>query len=219
MILGEVRVKPDLLLGLATGGTPTRTYALIAETDLSRFSRLRAFKIDEWGGLASDDPATCEVYVREKVLAAWGISEDRYEGWRSDAANAEAECERIRQWLEANGPMDLCILGVGTNGHLALIESGDEVRAGPHVAELAESSLRHPMLERTKTAARYGLTIGMGDVLKSRKLLVLASGESKREVVKRLLGEDSVTPRFPASFLRLHSEVTLILDAAAAGEA
>ena len=171
------------------------------------------------GGLPMDDPATCEVYVREKVLRAWGIPEDRYTGWRSDASDPQSECERIQDWLEGNGPMDLCVLGIGTNGHLALIEPGEVLRVRPHVAELAESSLRHPMLSKTSAAARFGLTIGMGDVLKSRKLIVLASGEGKREVVERLVKGDSVTPRFPSSFLRLHSDVTLVLDAAAAGSA
>lgn len=218
-ILREVGVKADLLLGVATGGTPTRAYELItaaARAD-ALLSRVRVFKIDEWGGLAMDEPASCEVYVREKVLGAWGISEDRYVGWRSDASDPENECERIRRWLEGNGPMDLCVLGIGTNGHLALIEPGEAVRAGPHVAKLAETSLKHPMLANSRGAARYGLTIGMGDILKSKKVLVLASGEGKREVVRRLLEGDSVTPRFPASFLRLHSDVTLILDAAAGG--
>jgi galactosamine-6-phosphate isomerase len=218
LISDAVRCRPDLLLCAAAGSSPALAYGLLgqaARQDPALFGQVRVMQVDEWGGLAMADPATCETDLKTRLLAPLGITPDRYQGFRSDAGDPESECERVSQWLSRNGPIDLCVLGVGTNGHLAMNEPAEALRPGPHVACLSPSSLQHPMLAASKAVPAYGLTLGMGDLLQSRKILLLASGERKRPVLQRLR-EPSLNPQFPVSFLWLHPEVTVLCDGEAA---
>jgi galactosamine-6-phosphate isomerase len=218
VILDEVRRNPRLLLGAAAGCTPSRTYGLLAEMARSEprtFQQLRIVKLDEWGGLPMDDPATCEVYLGEKLLRPLAIAEDRYLGWNSDPGDPAAECARIASWLSQQGPMDLCLLGLSVNGHLALIEPADVLQTGPHVAQLSESSLSHSMLSTALHRPRFGLTIGLADILQSRRIVLIVSGRQKSRPLRRLL-EPGVSTQFPASFLQLHRRVTIFCDREAA---
>src|SRR5690349_18677566 len=102
MIVEELRRKPDLLLCAASGSTPVRCYALLAEArrrDAQTFDRLRILKLDEWGGLPMDDPATCEAYLRRHLIEPLGIGEDRYVTFDSNAPDPRQECERVRDLL------------------------------------------------------------------------------------------------------------------------
>jgi galactosamine-6-phosphate isomerase len=118
-------------------------------------------------------------------------------------------------WLAAHGPIDLNILGLGRNGHLGFNEPAAALQAGPHIARLSRASLRHSMIGNTHGRVRYGLTLGMGDLLRSREIVLLVNGPHKAAQLHRLL-TGHVTPRFPASFLRLHPALTIFCDRAAA---
>ncbi len=112
-ILSELRARPGLLLCTATGASPTRTYELLAEQfqrSPSTFQSLRVLKLDEWGGLAIDDPGSSETYLRKHLLGPLGIPPERYLGFDSDPRDPETECGRIRNWLAQNGPIDICVL-------------------------------------------------------------------------------------------------------------
>ena len=220
VIVGEVRRKPDLLLCAATGGTPTRTYELLGERareERGLFGRLRVFKLDEWCGLEMDDPATCESYLRRHLIEPLGVSEDRYFGFRSNPLDAGEECRRVEKLLETVGPIDVCVLGLGVNGHLGFNEPGESLTPGAHVAALSESSMGHPMLREARGTVRYGLTLGIGDVMRSRSVLLLVNGGHKREAFGRLR-EGRVTTVFPASLLWAHGDVRCMCDRGAWGE-
>jgi len=217
-ILGEIRRKPDLLLGVATGDSPRRTYerlALEVVKEPALFRAVRVLALDEWRGLSPRHPARCDTYVREKILGPLGIARSRYRGFRSEATNARAECRRLSRWLGRHGPMDLCILGLGRNGHLLMNEPAAAFDPGAHVARLAESTRRHPMLTSAGAAPRFGFTLGLADVLQSKRILLLVSGRHKAAPLRRTL-EGGVTTRCPASFLWLHGDVTVYCDRAAA---
>ena len=145
------------------------------------------------------------------------IGPDRYIGFKSEAADLEAECVRVQRWLAANGPIDLCILGLGTNGHVAMNEPGRALIPHPHVAKLTRSSQRHPMLNGLRRKPRFGLSLGIGDILRSRKILLLVSGSHKRAVFQRLM-EPRITARFPASLVWLHPATRVLCEREAAGE-
>src|SRR5208282_565568 len=124
-ICRELKQQPNLLLCASAGATPRRTYELLAtrrDREAKLFQRLRVLQIDEWGALPPGDPATCAADLRTKLLAPLGITPDRFTGLRTSAANPAAECGRITRWLAANGPIDICILGLGRNGHVAMNE-------------------------------------------------------------------------------------------------
>ena len=212
------RMSPGMLLCAATGNSPTRTYQLFAESVLSegvRPTNLRILKLDEWGGLPPDDPSTCEVYLQERLVQPLGISQDRFIGFRSDARSPNEECTRVSAWLEMNGPIDVCVLGVGVNGHLGFNEPGDGLTADCNVAKLTTDSLAHSMLSATSRRPSHGLTVGMRGILASRTILLLVFGEAKAEQLKRL-ATGGLSTAFPASFLTLHQQVVCVCDEAAA---
>ena len=218
-IASILRKRPDMLLCAATGSSPTRTYELLAErysSEAGLFSRLRMIKLDEWGGLPPEDAGTCEAYLRRQLVGPLRLPPDRYLTFRGDAPDPEAECRRVEQLLRVHGPVHLCVLGLGVNGHVGFNEPADTLHPGPHVAPLTEQSLAHPMVRHAAGRVRYGLTLGIGDILRSERILLLVSGRAKREPLRRVLTPE-VSPHFPASFLWLHRDVTVLCDAEAAG--
>ena len=213
-ILNALTVKPNLLLCVAGGSTPTRAYQLLAENHSSNqraFQSLRIVKLDEWGGVAMDDPGSCEMQLRKLLVEPLGLSVERYLGIRSDSEAPELECEELRNRLATNGTIDLCVLGLGINGHLGMNEPGSSLQLGPHVAHLSEVSLRHPMLTNSHTRPTYGLTLGLGDIMASHEILLLVSGANKREPLQRLM-QPAITTQFPASLLWLHPNCHLLCD-------
>ncbi|HNR31748.1 MAG TPA: 6-phosphogluconolactonase [Candidatus Hydrogenedentes bacterium] len=216
-LVEAIRRQSDLLLCVATGASPLGAYrelARRASDGAVAVDRLRILKLDEWGPLPPDDPGSCEAYIRREVLDPLRIAPDRYFAMRGDVPDPQAECRRFRETLAALGPIDVSVLGVGTNGHLGLNEPGPWLHDGVHVAELAPSSQGHGMLATARTRPTHGLTLGMGDLLRSRKLLLLVSGADKRPAMRALL-DQRLRTEFPASFLWLHRNLTVICDAAA----
>ena len=214
LILFEVKRRPDLLLCTSAGGTPTRTYEILgrhAGNQPAVFRKMRVLQIDEWGGLPPDSPATCEADLRHKLLTPLRVDRNRFEAFRTDAGDPRRECARIARWLARHGPIDICILGLGINGHVAMNEPGDVLTPDPHRATLTRSSRNHPMLQTLQSKPSYGLTLGLGDIFRSRQVLLLVSGSHKRAAMRRLF-TPRVTTQFPASLLWLHPNATVLCD-------
>jgi galactosamine-6-phosphate isomerase len=215
-IVAQLRTKPDSLLVLATGSTPHRAYQLLADqgrAEQGLCDQMRILKLDEWGGLAMDDPATCEAALRETLIHPLRMGPDRYRAWQSDPPDVNAECGRMARWLREHGPADLCVLGLGINGHLGFNEPNDHLHPHAHRTELSKESMRHSMLHQARTQPAFGLTLGMRDIMSSRNILLLVSGKSKRTQLRRLF-QPEISPSFPASFLWLHPRVTVCCDEA-----
>ena len=213
IMVHAVAGKPGLLFCAASGGSPTRAYELFA-ADKNAGAALRVVKLDEWAGLAPDDAASCEAYVRRYLIDPLAIPPERYWSFDSAAADGHAECAAMDRRLAADGPIDLSVLGVGVNGHLALNEPAAELQPECHVAALAETSKDHPMLRDHATPPSHGLTLGMAAILQSKHLLVLVSGAHKRHAMEKFLSR-RITPQFPASFLWLHGNIDFLCDATA----
>jgi galactosamine-6-phosphate isomerase len=212
----RIQRKPDSLVCVAAGYTPLRTYQLFAglqRHNPGSLGRLRLLKLDEWGGLDSADPATCEHAIRQHLVSPLGLDE-RYIGFEPNPSDPHTECRRIAGWLSENGPIDTCILGLGVNGHLGFNEPAPTLSPHAHVARLSHASLGHTMLTYSGATPRYGLTLGMADLLHSDAILLLVSGPSKRDPLRRLL-EGPISTEFPASFLALHPRLYLFCDSAA----
>ena len=211
-IAAEVKRKADSLICLATGETPTRTYELLAERAKrtpKMFSRIRALKLDEWHGMAAGEMGTCEEYLQRLIVRPWRITPRRYGGFVSDSKRPERECARVQNWLGRNGPIDLCVLGLGVNGHLGLNEPGEALSAFAHVAKLAASTRNHGMLKQRTVKPTRGLTVGMAEILQSRKILLLVSGARKQKALRRLM-RGEITTQFPASLLWMHPDATIL---------
>lgn len=209
--------KPDLLICLASGDTPTGTYALLAAAP-ERISGARFIQLDEWAGLGAEDPASCAAYLERTVRGSLAVPPERWIGFRGDAPDAAAECRRVAAALAAAGPIDLCILGLGRNGHLGLNEPAESFDPVCHVATLAQETRGHPMLNETAAPVREGLTLGLGDMLRARRILLLVSGRAKQAPLAGLASR-RVTPQLPASFLWLHGDAVCLCDVDAAAGA
>jgi galactosamine-6-phosphate isomerase len=217
LIVQEIERKENLLLCTATGGSPTMTYELLSQEYPKQpklFSKLRIIKLDEWGGIPLDQPGTCESYLQKHILQPLQIPESRYIGFNSNPVNIEAECEMVQKKLNREGPIDLCILGLGMNGHLAFNEPADYLQPHCHIAELSEMSLQHTMASEMETKPSYGLTLGMADILLSKKIIILINGAPKREIVKKFLSK-KISSLVPATFLWLHPNVICLIESEA----
>jgi galactosamine-6-phosphate isomerase len=210
--------RPDAHLCLAAGGTPRPLYGELcrrAEAGEAALLQARITKLDEWCGVSMDDPASCEDDLRVHLLTPLGIPAERYIGFDSMASDPEAECRRVADLVAAAGPFDLSVLGLGLNGHIGMNEPADELPPGVHVAKLAEQSRRHAMLREIAEPPTTGFTMGMADLMHSGKVLLIVTGEAKREALARLI-HGPITTRFPASLLKLHRDCICIADATAA---
>jgi galactosamine-6-phosphate isomerase len=216
LIAERLRQEPPAILCLACGNTPMRTYQLLTDEgarEHSLFGQCRVIKLDEWGGLPPGDPATCEEQLRATLISPLRLH-DRYIGFDTQPPDPEADCERIANWLDQNGPIDTCVLGLGVNGHIGFNEPAAFLEPHAHKAELSQASLEHAMLRQTGHRPTYGLTLGMADIMCSGRVLLLVTGSAKREPLHRLLTGPIATD-FPASLLQLHQNAVVLCDAAA----
>ncbi len=216
LVREALKEKPNLLLCTATGSSPEGLYKELTSTAEARkelFSQMRILKLDEWGGISAYHPVTCEYFLRKKLLNPLEIPAERYISFESDPDDPVGECSRIRSKLKTEGPIDICILGLGANGHLALNEPAAKLEPFCHVATLTKESLQHPMIASLKQKPKYGLTLGMKEILDSRKIIMLVSGKEKKKIAEQFL-EGKVTTVLPASFLWQHPQVECLVEQA-----
>jgi galactosamine-6-phosphate isomerase len=217
-LVERLRENPHALLCLAAGSTPMRTYQLLAQEgarEPTLFKHCRIIKLDEWGGLPPGNPATCDVQLRTTLVSPLNLAE-RYVAFESNPTDPDAECVRVADWLDQNGPIDISVLGLGINGHLGFTEPAEYLQPFAHVAQLSQASLSHAMLAQSRIRPTYGLTLGMADLIQSRQIVLLVTGPTKRDPLARLL-TGKITTDFPASMLQLHNDVELLCDALAFG--
>lgn len=213
-IYKDLVLKPDTVLCAATGNSPLETYKELGkkfQENPEVFGKLTLVKLDEWGGIPGNSPHSCESYLQKYLVKPLSISPRRYISFHSDPENKEKECQRVERALKAKGPVDVCVLGLGTNGHIAFNEPAAFLNGGCHIARLSKSSLGHSMAIRMKKKPSYGLSLGMSNILNSRKILLLISGENKNSITDLLLSK-KITTRLPASFLWLHENTVCLID-------
>ena len=210
--------KPDLLLCTASGFTPTGTYKELAKkyNEIpSLFDHLRVMKLDEWVIDDLNDPSTCETYLKKNLLTPLHIDHHRYFACDSNPVSTEHECQKMNEILEEQGPIDICILGLGINGHLGFNEPADKLHLNWHCTNLTTDSLAHSML-RSEIKPKKGISLGIGGIFGSKRVLLLVSGKQKQEVLKYFF-EQKISTYLPASLLWLHQNATLICDEEAIG--
>lgn len=208
------------VLGLATGSSPVPAYEELIrrhrEEGLS-FARARAFLLDEYVGLADEHPQSYHRFIREhlidhidlpaaEVRSPRGLTED-------PVAEAAAYDERIR---EAGG-VDLQILGIGSNGHIAFNEPGSSLGSRTRVVTLTRSTIadNSRYFDSPEEVPQHALSQGLGTILEARRIVLTASGENKAAAVAQLV-EGGISARWPATVLQLHQDVTIVVDEAAA---
>ncbi len=214
IVITELNKRPKMLLCTASGSSPALTYQNLVEVNRQNpvlFEKMKVLKLDEWGGISMTNPESCEMFLQQNLIKPLGITNDRFISFHSDHKNPEQECHRVSTYLNENGPIDICVLGLGKNGHIAFNEPSAFMQPHCHVAELSEKSMTHPMAQNMGETPTYGITIGMADILQSRKIIMLVTGTGKKNIAEEFL-KGIVTPFLPASFLWLHAEVYCFID-------
>ena len=211
--------RPDCVLGLATGSTPLPLYKeLIAreKAGVLDFSQVRSVNLDEYKGLAGDHEQSYRRFMQENLFDHVSICRENTFVPDGLAADAEAMCADYEKRIEALGGIDLQLLGIGHNGHIGFNEPCDHFPQATHEVPLADSTRQankrfFNSIDEGPTAA---YTMGIGTVMSARKIVLIATGEGKAEIVKKSFF-GPVTPEVPASILQFHPDVTVICDEAA----
>lgn len=213
-IISGLQKRPGQLLCAASGNSPTGTYERLTkvfENDPGLFKDLSLVKLDEWVGIAPNAPSSCESYIQNKIVRPLRIPKERYISFKSNPVSPKEECKRMQLELDQKGPIDLCVLGLGQNGHIGFNEPASELVPNCHVAELTSDSLEHQMINSLDRKPNYGLTLGMADILSSIKIILLVTGSNKQAVLQKLLSK-RITTSLPASFLWLQDQVECYID-------
>lgn len=221
IIAEEIKKKPNLVLGLATGATPVGTYRELVkmykngEVD---FSRVITFNLDEYLGLSPDDERSYHYYMYSNFFDHVNVKPENIHIPNGVAEDIDEECRRYDEAIEKAGGIDLQLLGIGVNGHIGFNEPGDELLTDTHVTNLAPDTIKANarFFESIDQVPKKAITVGLGTIMKAKKIILLASGREKAKIMAELLDEDAVSTKVPASFLLLHRDVTIIMDEDAA---
>ena len=217
ILISELIQRTSPLFGCIAGETPRRAYALFVErvaTGRIPIGGLRHVMLNEWCGLGSSDPGSFTGDLGRHLLDPLGVPASQRIAFDGLASDCYDECSRVRVELASHGPVDLMILGIGVNGHVAFNEPGETLAPNAHLAELADSTKRQHLASDVVDDLSQGMTLGFADIMSARRVVLLASGVRKAEVVARLMRQD-VSTGFPASMLWTHPQAVLICDKAA----
>ncbi len=219
IIAAQVLLKPDCVLGLATGSSPLGLYAeLIKKYKAGEldFSRVRSVNLDEYDGLTPDHDQSYAYFMRTNLFDHINIDQEDCNIPSGIAEDGELECARYDDLIDELGGIDLQLLGLGHNGHIGFNEPDDRFIGETHRVELTPETIAANARffkdgEPQPTAA---FTMGMRAILGAKKVLLIVSGEAKAQILRDCLC-GPITPRCPASILQLHSDVTVVADAEA----
>lgn len=219
IISAQVIMKSDCVLGLATGSTPVGTYEELIrryeQGDLD-FSRVHSINLDEYRGLAGDNDQSYRYFMNTHLFDSINI--DKKNTYVPDGLEPDSEkaCRDYEEIIKAHGGVDLQILGLGHNGHIGFNEPGSTFEKETHCVTLSETTRQanarfFSSMDEVPTEA---YTMGIGSIMQAKKIVVIVTGEGKREIVKKaFLGP--ITPEVQASVLQLHNDVILVGDEAA----
>lgn len=219
IISAQIIMKPDCVLGLATGSTPIGTYQQLVEWykkgDLD-FSEVKTVNLDEYKGLGGDNEQSYRYFMNQNLLNHVNIDINNTYVPNGLAVNDEAECVRYTEIIKTLGGVDLQLLGIGHNGHIGFNEPNIAFDLETHCVALKQSTIdaNSRLFESSADVPRFAYTMGIKTIMHAKKILIIVSGEDKAEIVKKAFTGE-VTPNVPVSILQMHKDVILIGDVAA----
>ena len=216
IIGAQVLLKPDAVLGLATGSTPIGTYEeLVRRYEAGRldFSKIKTVNLDEYRGLTRDNDQSYYYFMHSHLFDHININKNNTkvpDGMEPDALKAGQDYENI---IKNYGGIDLQLLGLGNNGHIGFNEPGDEFIDKTHVVDLTESTIEanKRFFASIDDVPKQAYTMGVGSIMRAKRVLMVVNGKGKAEIVKEAFF-GPITPKVPASILQLHNDFILIGD-------
>lgn len=219
IISAQIIMKPDCVLGLATGSSPEGTYAQLVEWykkgDLD-FSQVTSVNLDEYRGLSGDNDQSYRYFMNTHLFDHVNIDKSRTFVPNGLEPDSEKACREYDAVVEATGGVDLQLLGIGHNGHIGFNEPAKEFCKNTQCVDLTESTIEanKRFFEKEEDVPRQAYTMGIGTIMSAKKILLVVSGEDKAAILREVIC-GPVTPRVPASILQLHPDVTIVADEAA----
>ena len=220
LISAQVIMKPNCVLGLATGSTPEGVYRQLIDWynkgDLD-FSEVTSINLDEYVGLGHDHPQSYWYYMQKHFFEHININPGRIFVPDGANLNAEAACGAYDHIIRRSGGIDLQLLGIGVDGHIGFNEPGAAFELGTHKVRLQDSTIQanKRFFDSVEDVPTEAYTMGIKTIMQAHKVLLIASGTSKARIVREALF-GPVTPQVPASILQMHPDLTVALDRDAA---
>ena len=216
VLSAQVMMKPDCVLGLATGSTPIGTYKVLIERcaagDLD-FSQVKSINLDEYVGLSGAHDQSYRYFMNNNLFNHINIDKANTNVPNGLAEDVDAECERYNNGINTLGPIDIQVLGMGHNGHIGFTEPDDHFPLETHKVDLAQSTIdaKARVFASAEAVPRQALTMGIKTIMQAKAVLVVVNGIGKAEIVKKAF-TGPVTPQVPASILQMHPNVILVGD-------
>lgn len=221
-ICSLIRQQDTACIGFATGSTPLGVYRYLIETyqkqDIS-FQNVQAFNLDEYVGIAKDDPHSFASAMRKELFDHIDIPTQNIHALNGMCEDMEQECRRYENLIEQN-PIDIQILGIGMDGHIAYNEPGSPLDGPCHVVDLHQESITSSLdygFSQIEEVPTKGVTQGVGTIMKAHELIMMAKGKKKAALVQRMI-KGEVTADFPSSIIQKHHNVIVCLDQEAASQ-
>ena len=219
IVSAQIIMKPDCVLGLATGSTPVGLYKQLIEWyrngDLD-FSGVRTVNLDEYKGISRENDQSYYYFMHQNLFNHVNIPAGNTHLPDGMEPDSEKECRRYEELIQSMGSVDLQLLGIGHNGHIGFNEPADAFDKLVHCVNLTQSTIEanKRFFASAEEVPRQAYTMGIQTIMRSKKILIIANGEGKADIVRDAFF-GPITPMVPASVLQLHNDVTLVADEAA----
>lgn len=222
VVIKQIRKKPDSVLGFATGETPKGLYERLIEAHESRgldFSKVTTFNLDEYVGLPPEHEQSYAHYMWSNLFDHVNVTPSRVHIPHGMADNVDEHCQWYERRIEKAGGIDLQILGIGANGHIAFNEPGSSLGSRTRIKTLTSKTVEDNArnFDDPEMVPEYAITMGVGTIMEANEILFLANGERKAEAMKKTL-EGHITAMVPASMVQMHRFAHVVIDQAAASE-
>lgn len=216
IVASQITIKPNCILGLATGGTPIGMYdelrKMYENNDID-FSEVKSFNLDEYYPLSKENEQSYYYYMNTHFFKHINMQANNIDIPNGEAHDVEKECTSYDQRIYNSGGIDLQVLGIGNNGHIGFNEPDVHFESGTHLVELDEETIvaNARFFDNIEKVPRQAISMGIRTIMHSKKIILLANGKNKAEILEKMLFGD-IIPLVPASILQLHNDVTLIID-------
>lgn len=214
LVASQVTLKPDSVLGFATGSTPIGLYKKLIEMYNNKeidFSKVTGFNLDEYYPISPENPQSYHYFMKTNLFDHININKSFIPD--GETKDPKKSCDEYEDMISSYGGIDLQILGIGQNGHIGFNEPDDNLNTSTHLTKLTESTIsaNSRFFDDIKDVPTHAITMGISTILKSKKIVLLASGKNKHAAVKELLTEN-INTNLPATMLKVHPDVVLIVD-------
>lgn len=222
IIADVIKAKPDCILGLATGSTPVGAYKELIAMNKSgeiSFKAVKSYNLDEYYPISPDNDQSYRYFMNDNLFNHIDIEMENTHLLNGEAADADAECKAYDEAIKAAGGIDIQILGIGRNGHIAFNEPDEALIAPTHKTGLTADTIdaNSRFFASADLVPKHALTMGMASIFGAGKIILLANGASKAKAISELRS-DKITTSNPSTLLKLHPDVTIICDKEAYGE-